>query len=371
QRVPTMRVSRISALLLAASLLASLVSGCSMSDAKASLPVTASEAKLGVRVVTPQSKLDGQLVKATGSLAARNTAAVSALISGSIRELYVDVGDKVKKGQPMARLDASNAVIAVEQAKAAEAVAQAGLVAATQDWERAQKLAASGGMAKAGLDRAEASFKQATAGAKQAAAGLQAAQKALYDHTLRAPFDGTVTARLKNLGEYVAMMPPTPIFSVVDVDNLEVVLPVPETVVATIRPGVTVSGVLSPSGHPFEANVRVVGNVVDPQTRTVEVRADLAGERSPEMRPHAIVEVDFSKGEALEGLFLPAQALARDGGKKFVWVVQSGTAQKKAVEAETLSPGVVRVTSGLSGDEQVVSDGAAKLADGAQVQVVR
>lgn len=365
-----MRVSSISALLLAASLLAA-ATGCGKADAKASLPEGATEVRMGVRVVSPQTKLDGQLVKATGRLAARNEAAVSALISGSIRELMVDVGDKVKKGQPLARLDASNAVIAVEQAKAAEAVAQAGLVAATQEWERAQKLAVSGGLAKAGLDRAEASFKQATAGAKQAAAGLQAAQKALYDHTLRAPFDGTITARLKNLGEYVAMMPPTPIFNIVDVDNLEVVLPVPETVVATIRPGATVSGVLSPSGHPFEASVRVVGNVVDPQTRTVEVRADLAGKTSAEMRPHAIVEVDFSKGEALEGLFLPAQAVAGSGETRFVWVVVDGKTSKKAVRAETLSPGVVRVTDGLAGNEQVVSDGSAKLADGMQVQVVR
>ena len=371
QRVPTMRVSRISALLLASSLLVASASGCGKNDEKASLPASASAAKVGVRIVTPQAKLDGQLVKATGSLVARNEAAVTAKIGGTIRELLVDVGDKVRKDQPLARLDAANAVIAVEQAKAAQAVAQAGLVAATQDWERSQKLAVSGGIAKAGLDRAEAAFKQATAGAKQADAGLQAAQKALADHTLRAPFDGTITARMKNVGESVPMAPPSPVFNVVDVDHLEVVLPVPETVVATVRPGATVSGVLNPSGHAFEATVRVVGNVVDPATRTVEVRADLTGDRSSEMRPHAIVEVDFSRSEALEGMFLPAQAVARDGDKRFVWVIVNGAAAKKPVVAEALSPGVVRVTSGLEGTEQVVADGGAKLADGMQVQVVR
>lgn len=366
-----MRVSRISAVLLASSLLVAFASGCAGGAEKASLPAAAAEAKLGVRVVTPQAKLDGQLVKATGSLAARNEAAVGAKIGGTIRELLVDVGDKVRKDQPLAHLDAANALIAVEQAKAAQAVAQAGLVAATQEWERAQKLAVSGGLAKAGLDRAEAAFKQATAGAKQADAGLQAAQKALADHTLRAPFDGTVTARMMNVGEFVAVMPPSPVFRVVDVDRLEVILPVPETVVATIRPGAKVRGVLNPSGHAFEATVRVVGNVVDPATRTVEVRADLTGERGPEMRPHAIVEVDFSQSEALEGLFLPAQAVSRDGEKKFVWVVENGATARKSIEAEALSPGVVRVTSGLAGTEQVVRDGGAKLADGMQVQVVR
>ncbi|HWV38116.1 MAG TPA: efflux RND transporter periplasmic adaptor subunit [Vulgatibacter sp.] len=366
-----MRVSKISALLLAPSLLVALASGCADGVAKASLPAAVAEAKQGVRVVTPQAQLDGQLVKATGRLAARNEAAVGAKIGGTIRELLVDVGVEVRKDQPLARLDAANALIAVEQAKAAQAVAQAGLVAATQEWERAQKLAASGGLAKAGLDRAEAAFKQATAGAKQADAGLQAAQRALADHTLRAPFDGKVTARMMNVGEYVAVMPPSPVFRVVDVESLEVILPVPETVVATVRPGAKVRGVVNPSGHAFEATVRVVGDVVDPATRTVEVRADLTGERSPEMRPHAMVEVDFSGSDALEGLFLPAQAVVRDGEGKFVWVVEDGAAVKKPIVAEALSPGVVRVTNGLVGTEQVVSDGGARLADGMQVQIVR
>ncbi len=367
-----MRLSSFLPSLLVASLLGAGLAGCANGEAKASLPApSGGDAALGVRVVTPQTQLDGQLVKATGSLFARNEAMASAKISGSIAELLVDVGDKVRKDQPMARLDASNASIAVSQAQAAHAMAEAGLVSARQELERSQVLRQSGGLAQAGLDRAEAAFKQAEAGEKQAAAGLKAARKALYDHTLRAPFDGTVTARLHNVGEYVAMMPATPIFSIVDVDHLEVVLPVPETVIGGIREGTMVSGQLSPSGAPFEAKVRVVGTVVDPASRTVEVRADLVGDRTAAMRPHAIVEVDFSKGEALEGLFLPAQAVARDGEKKFVWVVDAGAVAQRQVQAETLSPGVVRVTSGLDGSEQVIQDGSGKFANGMQVQVLR
>lgn len=362
--------SKLPSLLLASLLVAGL-SGCHKADAKASLPPAGNEARIGVRVVTPQTSLDGQLVKATGSLIPRNEATVSAKVSGTIEEFFVDIGDKVKKGQPLAKLDSVNAGIMVEQAKAGHAVATAALDAATQDYERAQKLKESGGVSQAGLDRSEAGFKQATAAAKQAAAALQAAQKAYADHTLRAPFDGEVTARLANVGEYVSVMPATQIFKVVDAEHLEVVLPVSETVIGAIRPGSVVHGVVNPSGKPFDAKVTVVGAVVNPQSRTVEVRADLDGKRTTEMRPHAIVEVDFSQGETISGLFLPTQSVVRDGESRFVWVVDGGKVSKKDVQAENLSPGVVRVLGGLEGSEQVVQDGSSNLSSGMQVQVVR
>lgn len=364
--------SRPSLLLLTTLLLAAVAgAACSGSGTKAALPSAGGEARVGVRVVAPQATIDQQLVRATGSLVPRNEALVSAKIGGSIVELLADVGDRVKKDQPLARLDSANAAIGVEQAKAAKAVADAGLQSATQEYERAQKLRDSGGVSQAMLDRAEAGYKQAKAGAKQAEAGLQAAQRAYYDHTVRAPFDGLVTARLQNVGEFVTNMPAAPIFSLVDVDNLEVVLPVPETVIATIQPGATVRGIVNPSGKPFEAKVRVVGSVVNRQNRTVEVRADLEGERSAEMRPHAIVEVDFSQDEALAGLFLPTQAVVKAGDERFVWVVEEGRLKKTPVQAEGLSPGIVRILDGLSGDEQVVGDGSSNLAEGMNVQVIR
>ncbi|AKU92340.1 efflux RND transporter periplasmic adaptor subunit [Vulgatibacter incomptus] len=367
-----MRLSKILASLLVSSALAATLSGCGKADAKATLPAAVtSGARMGVRVVAPTTQLDGQLVKATGSLVPLNEASVSPKVGGTIRELLVDVGSKVRKDQPLARLDSANAAITVEQARAASSVAAAALESATQDFDRAQKLRASGGIAQAGIDKAEAGFKQATASAKQASAGLQAAQKAYSDHTLRAPFDGLVTARMKNLGEYVPVAPPSPIFSLVDTDNLEVVLPVPETVIGAVKPGSVVHGTISPSGEPFDATVRIVGAVVDPRTRTVEVRANLSAKRTDAMRPHAIVEVDFSQGGAITGLFLPAQSVVASGEQKFVWVVAEGAVAKKTVTAESLTPGVVRVVEGLDGNEQVVTDGSLKLADGMQVQVVR
>lgn len=349
------------------------LSGCKQGEAKIALPDTkASEAKLGVRVVSPKTQLDAQLVRVTGRIAARNEAQVSAKVSGSIAKILVDVGDKVKAGQVLAQLDSTTASIAVEQAEAARALAEVNLENAQLEYERAKALHASGGIAQSTFDRAEAGYKQAQAALKQANAGLQSARKALADHTLRAPFDGEITAKLKNVGEYVAMMPPTPIFMIVDTQKLEVILPVPETVIDQVKVGSTVRGVINPSNKPFEAKVRVIGSVVDPRTRTVEVRADLEGALDKEMRPYAIVEVNFGQDDnSIAGLFLPSQAVGRDEEGRFVWLLQNEAVQRRAVEVETITPGVVRIVSGLSENDQVVADASSKLADGQQVQVLR
>lgn len=363
---------KLRAIILAAAALPLLAAGCNGASAKATLPAAQGETKatLGVRVASPQTKLDSQLVRATGRLEARNEALVGPMVSGSISELLVEVGDRVKKGQPLARLDAGNVVIAVEQARAAQAVAKAGLDVSAQELERARKLRASGGVSEAGFDRAEAAHKQAVAGHKQASAAVRAAERALADHTLRAPFDGVVTAKVKNVGEYVSVMPATPVFSLVDVDSLEVVLPVPETVIAAVEPGAIVRGQISPSGQRFEAKVRTVGAVVEPQARTVEVRADLTGERSAQMRPHAIVEVDFA-GDSLSGLFISRQALRQDGEARFVWLVEGSVVTRRDVRVEPLTPGVLRVVEGLKGDEQIVVDAGAALSAGTQVRVLQ
>jgi len=352
-------------------LAAALLAGCSAGTEKASLPEPAAgAANVGVRVVQPETQLAGGLVKATGRLAARHESNLGPKASGSIAQLFVDVGDQVKKGDPLLRLDSTSASIAVEQATAAVAVAEANLAVAHQDVERARSLRASGGVSPAGLEKAEAGYTQAEAALKQAKAQLRNAQKVLADHTLRAPFDGVITARMKNLGEYVANMPPSPVFSLVDNTSLEVVLPVPETVVGAVQPGTTVRGVVNPAGKPFEAKVRTVGSVVD-AARTVEVRADLVGERNAAMRPNAIVEVDFSTGGSVDGLFLPAQAVRKEGEKRFVWLVAEGKVARHEIQAEAMTPGIVKVIGGLDAAAQVVADGGVSLSDGMPVQVIQ
>jgi RND family efflux transporter MFP subunit len=166
------------------------------------------------------------------------------------------------------------------------------------------------------------------------------------------------------------MMPPTPVLAMVDVATVEVRVPVPEALVDLLAPGAMLDASVSPSGKEFQAKVRTVGVSVEPGTRTVDVRADLAGAPFRELRPGAIVQVRLGVASAeSKGVFLPAEAVQQEQGKSYVWAVVSEEAHRRAVEVQRLTPGTVRVLAGLAPDDRVVADGGAGLTEGARVHV--
>ena len=163
---------------------------------------------LGVRAVKPHAG-SARVTRATGELRARHEATLSAETSGRIQRFLVDVGARVKKGDVLVELDASTARIQVQQAQAARAAAEAAHKGAESDLRRARELARGDAASPAAVERAETVELQTAAALQQAAAAVAAAQDQLAKHTLRAPFDGVITARTKSAGEFVAMMPPT------------------------------------------------------------------------------------------------------------------------------------------------------------------
>ncbi|AKF80312.1 RND family efflux transporter, MFP subunit [Myxococcus fulvus] len=362
----------------AAVVVAAVVAGAACGGGKATPPAASAQVvqkPVGVRAVAPAPKLEASVLQATGNVRARQEATLSAEGTGPLTRIAVDVGDAVKKGQVLAQLDTTNARLAVNQAKASRAAADAALEGAKTEVERARTLAQSGSLAKASLDKAEVGYRQAQAQAEQTAAALATAQEALRDATLTAPFDGVITSRSRNEGDYVT--PGTAVFGLVNPHALEVRAPVPEALVDRVKVGTLVKGALNPSGAPFEAKVRSLGAVIDPQTRTVEVLADVvpAKGEGPLLRAGALVELDFSgtlaADEAQAGLFLPSQAVNARGQQGFVWVVQDGKAQRRDVKVERVLPGYVRVVQGLGLQERVVADASLPLQNGTALQVVQ
>lgn len=354
--------------LLAASLLG--LNGCGTGD-RANLPTVEQDASAGagVRIVQPATHLEAAGLKVTGQLRARSEATLAASAGGRIDKVLVDVGDQVKKGQPLVRIDDSNATIAVAQARAARSMAEAAYKSAARELERTKKLRESDGTPEAALDRMEASHDQALAAYEQAKAAAAMAEETLRDHTLRAPFDGVITARFVKLGETVGNGPGSPMLTVVDTRRLEVRLPVPESLAGAVAPGAKLTGTVSPSGRAFEATIRTVGAVVELQTRTVEVLADVTSALAPELRPGSLVDMTLTPADTA-GVYVPAEAVRKEGDKLFVWLDEARHAKRREVEATPVSTQFFHVRSGLGVDDRVVRDGAAGLAEGMALRVL-
>jgi RND family efflux transporter MFP subunit len=318
---------------------------------KASLPETGPVAR-SVRVVRPAARIETGLTRATGTVRAREDAVLSAKATGQIRRIRVNVGDRVRAGATIVEMDATNAGIGRDTASATERLAAARLAEAEREVARARVLFDAQSLPQAALEQAQAGRDMAAAQHDQARAALRMAEQQVADSTITAPFGGVITARFRNAGDTVTLMPVSPIVALTDVDHLEVRLTIPEAIEPYVSVGQTVEGVTTPGGKKFQAKVRVKSAVVDPATRTVEVLADVV--KSEGVRPGTLVTADFGHFGDAGGMFLPATAVETDGKASWVFVVASGKAERRDVTVERVHPGTVSVKHGLAPDAQVV-----------------
>lgn len=341
--------------------------GCENHGAKAALPSVASAQPVPVRVVKPETQSLSGESRVTSSLRSKSEAILSAKYTGTIIFLEVQVGDRVKAGQALVRLDASMAAIALQNAKAADRLAQANLANAKTELERAKALREQGALSDANFDKLNMAHDIASAQADQAKAAIRMASQQISDATIVAPFAGVVSARFRNPGDTVSLMPPTPVLSLVDPDHLEVKMAVPEALVPRLRVGDVLGATASPLDTAFQVRVSALGATVDPMTRTVEVLADVMEPMDPNLKPGALATVDLAGSKVLAGLYLPSAAVHKADGQSFVYVVKEGKLQRKQVVIAPIRPGTILVTDGLRSDDQVALD-VVELAEGQTVR---
>ena len=341
-------------LALVASLGLASLAGCHASG-KASLPEAGTAAR-AVRVAKPTTRLETGLARATGPVRAREEAVLASKVTGQVKRVRVSVGDRVKAGQPLVELDGAMAAISVENGRAAVRLADANLAGAELELKRAKMLAAEGAIAQAMLDRAQTGRDLAAAQLDQARAGLHMAEQQLSDTVLTAPFDGVITGRFKNPGDFVSAMPLTSLVAVSGVDHLEARLAVPEGVEPFVQVGQPVVAITSPGGLKVTGKVRVKNAAVDAASRTVEVLVDLDPSAGATVRPGTIVNVDFGGFGDKDGLYLPATAVRGDDKGASVLVVADGKAALRAIQFTQVNPGVVAVRGGLDASSAVILD---------------
>lgn len=331
--------------------LAAALAACSRGSEKATLPPVGVTAR-AVRTVRPAATVETGLARATGTIRAREDAVLSAKSTGQVKRILVQVGDRVRAGTRLVEMDATNARIALQNARAAERLAAARVAEAERDVARSKLLVEGGGMAPAAFDQVQTGLDIATAQLDQARAALSAAQQQVSDATLVAPFAGVITQKFRNAGDTVTLMPVSPIVALTDVDHLELRLTVPEALEPAISPGKLIEATTTPGGQRFKAKVRMKSAVVDPATRTVEVLADVV--KGSDVRPGTLATADFGTFAEAGGLFVPATAVKTDGKKSWVFVVAGGKAERREVVAAPVHPGTVAVKEGLAADAQVV-----------------
>jgi len=310
------------------------------------LDVSLSVAPVQYREVEQTYSVDG-IVEAT-----RQTT-VSAQISGRIKEINFDVGDRVKKGQVIVRIDERETTEALAGSNAQVMQAQAALHNAKSNYERAKQLFEQKFISQSALDKAESDYKvaRAQAAASEASAG-QASLARSYSDVI-APYGGVVAARLVEVGEMV--MPGKSLMIGFDPTEMRVVVNVPQYELRGIGEHPKSVVELPSLNRWIKAASATVQPVADARTHSTQVRVYLPA-NEPGVYPGMFVRTHFVIGKANK-LVVPGSAVLHRGEVTAVYIVDGERIILRQIRVgEVAADGAVEVLAGLNPGEQVALD---------------
>jgi RND family efflux transporter MFP subunit len=245
---------------------------------------------------------------------------VSAQIAGRIVELRFDIGDYVKKGDVIVRIDERSAARALEASEAQVLEAQAALANARANYERSRQLLAQKFISQAALDQAEAAYKSAQARVSALVAGAGAAATERSFATVVAPYSGVVSARHVELGEMAT--PGRPLMTGFDPSTLRVVATVPQAQVAAIQAGGKARIEIPSLARWVDVKTMTIVPQADPRTHTSRIRLELPAEVRGVV-PGVYARAHFVVGKAPR-LLVPRAAVLRRSAVTAVYVVDGG-----------------------------------------------
>lgn len=322
-----------------------------------------------VSVIVPKVIPVTSTVTFTGTIFARNDIPIGVEgDAGRVIAIYVEAGDRVKRGQLMAKLDQSVLQPQANRLSASleEARAQAALSMA--EYNRAKGVEASGALSAEEIERRRAAAVTDEARVNVAAAQLAETQAWIARTEIRAPSDGVVLTRSAELGQ-TASQSGGALFRLARGGDVEMRGQVAEQDLVRLELNQPAAVYLTGIAKPFTGRVRLLGAVIDPKTRLGEIR--IALDPDPALRPGAFASGEVTVGKASRPV-LPQTAVLSDLQGSYVFVVTADkVVERRAVRiADTTTAGVV-IGDGLKGDEQVISLAGGFLRAGERVEIAK
>lgn len=304
----------------------------------------------------------------SGSLTPERAATLRAQAGGTVTAVYAEAGQRVARGQPLARVETTGLPNQVESARAQLASARANADVAARNAERNDQLLAAGAIAPRD---AEATRAQATAARAQVTAAegqLVNAQRQLGNASAAAPFTGIVGTRTVNIGDVVA--PGAALYTVVDPSSMQLTGSVPADQLSQVRLGQSVHfTVTGYPGRDFTGRITRVAPVADPATRQVQIIASIPN------AGNALVGGLYAEGrvssDTHDALVVPQDAVDQRGVRPVVVRVRGGRAERVPVELGLLDQAKERqeIRGAVAAGDTLLRGAAQALAVGSLVRV--
>jgi multidrug efflux system membrane fusion protein len=321
-----------------------------------------------VKVIEIAQTSDTRTLNYSGSVRARVEMNLGFRINGKISQRLVDIGQRVKSGDFLARIDPADYELSVRSAQASLDAAERQVETTELARNRAEQLFSKDVSPKSQLEQAQLSYDQAVATRDSARSALDQARNQVSYTDLKSDQNGIVTAINADVGQVVSSG--TPVVTVAVDGEKEVLVAVPELDIAQFRPGKTVrASFWSDAALTLQGRVREVAGSADPQSRTFAVRISLPND--PKVLLGMTANIEASADSMRQLVSIPLSALAKKDDQPIVWTVDRtvATVHSRAVKIADFVGDGVRVTEGLKPGDIVVSAGTQFMTEGLKVKL--
>jgi len=304
--------------------------------------------KIQVRTQTIETKTSPTIEEVVGTVRSRLRATIEAKINGRISEMPVVLGQVVKRGQLLVRLDVPEVKARLEQA-------EANLQQAEREWNRMSELFKQQAATRADYDAADSHFRVAKG------ANVEA-QAMMGNVEILAPFDGVVTKKIADVGDLA--QPGKALVDIEDPGRLQVEADVPEAIATNITQNARMPIRLGDKEE-VAGNVAEIAPIADPISRTFRVKLDLP--TSPGLMSGQFARLLVPVGETTM-VRVPGSAVVQRGQMEIVFAVENQRARLHLVKTGRHIGDEVCVLSGLEAGDSIVTEGATLLIDGQPVE---
>lgn len=330
-------------------------------------PVSAAPA-LEVATVPVRRGALAARVSAPATLEARRESRIGPEVQGAILRVLVDEGDRVEAGALLFELDPEPYRFALRQAEAGLDLARAQRVQMESDLARARALRERGVVSAQTIEKLETAVAVARATERQAAEAAALAAHRLGETEVRAPFAGTVAARLADEGTTALVQPQTIVLVLQESSLLEARAAIPESQLLLVRPGDPATVRIEGVPDAIETEVASVGEAIDPATRTYSVRIHVPN-ADGRLKAGVFAEVEIQPRALSDVVLVPRDAISSEDGRTRVFTIEDGVVRALPVMLGVVSGDSAELLEGPSvGTPVIVGGAAAQVAPGMPVR---
>ena len=283
-------------------------------------------------------------------------------MAGTLERVLVREGDRVRKGQVLARIDDGGMASGLEQLKTQAALAETTFERQKRLWE--QNIGS------------EIQYLQAKTNYEAAVSAVQQAESQLAKSTIRATFNGIVDEVMQEEGSTLNPAAGMAVFRLVNLSDMYVEVDVPERYLGSVQTGKDVQIYLPVLGDSIRTKVRQTGNFINPANRSFRAEIPVPN-TSGNVKPNLTARVRINDYTNPEALVIPPTVISENAeGEQYVYIASGVTAEgmakaeKRVIQTGLSQGNSVEVLSGLAPGEQIVTEGARRIREGQEIQIL-